>query len=1217
MVKGNVALNGRAEARVFISYARRDGEMYATNLHRRLEREQPEITIWQDRSRMEGGVGWWKQITAALEKVHYLVLVMTPAAIVSEESRREWRYARQAGVCVYPVKGVPDAELNFDAMPLWMRKAHFFDLDREWETFVQYLKSPCQADRVPFMAADLPPGFVQRPVLIRRVLDLILDSGSPHPGIVVLHGAGGLGKTTLAASVCHHEDVTTGFPDGILWATLGEKPDLVERLTEIYAALTGERPKFVSEEDAANEVARRLENRHLLLVIDDVWSSRHLRSFLRGGVGCVRLITTRQFEIAVEFAGAQARMRIPQMEREEALEMLLGRVDQPPAEVLPLGALATRLGDWPLMLKLARGALEQRLARGDSLSGALRHLNLALDRKGFTVFDSDDAADRRAGLGRTIQVSLDLLEPSDQNRAFELSVFPEDLDIPLPGAADLWELDAFESEQLAERLDGLSLLEFDVKRAVLRLHDLMRGYFRGRLADAASVHRRLIQTWGDPRTVRDAYAFRWYLYHLAGAGQNNEVKRLLTDFDLVQDRLSRIGINSLLADYEYSRNSEELRRLQAAIRLSAHAVTVDPTQFATQLLGRLSPQSEAELTLLAGAARYHSRPWLAPVCPSLTQPGGPILRLLTGHEGPIRCVAVSRDGRRIVSGSSVKNEAIVWDVATWSVLCRLQGHASAVNAVAISNDGRLVVSGSDDQTAKVWNADTGELMLTLSGHTGAVRAVALSGLADRAVTGSFDKSVVLWDLSTGRALRTGSGDDWIRAIAMTEEGDQIVFTSMDSTVRVWNIASGSDQAIAVLQFHHQPARTLALCSEKRLALTGSDDGCLIAWKTDGSVVRMLRESGATIESCSVDAQGKRAISVSLNDEACIWDLENGRLLRSFQSAAGNLNAVAISPGGEWAVTGSHDETLRVWDIRSEGAAAGVHGHSGWVTGVAIVSEGQFGVSGAQDGTLKIWDTATGREVRSIKVEGGAVRSVATARGRIVSGSERGMLRVWDAGSGILLLETLTGSAVNAVAIDGSATRAVSGSPDGVLRVWDLASLRPVQVIRAHHTSIMALCLNTEGTIAATASADRTVKVWELNSGRELHNLSGHKDFVRCVSISADGARAMSYSRPGPILVWDLASGSVLMKITEEIGTVNSAAMISNGQRAVTGSGDHTVRLWDLDRARCVASFTADDTVTGCAVSADAGTIIAGDASGAVHILQVRAVAGSLELTNKT
>jgi WD40 repeat protein len=98
---------------------------------------------------------------------------------------------------------------------------------------------------------------------------------------------------------------------------------------------------------------------------------------------------------------------------------------------------------------------------------------------------------------------------------------------------------------------------------------------------------------------------------------------------------------------------------------------------------------------------------------------------------------------------------------------------------------------------------------------------------------------------------------------------------------------------------------------------------------------------------------------------------------------------------------------------------------------------------------------------------------------------------------------------------------------------------------------------------------------------------------------------MSYSRQSPILVWDLASGFVLMEITEDIGTVNSAVLIGNGQRAVTGSGDHTVRLWDLERPRCLATFTADDTVTSCVVSADEGTIIAGDGSGAVHILKVR------------
>lgn len=80
--------------RVFLSYARKDGEAFATALRRRLEKEAPDIKLWQDRAQMEGGVGWWRQIEAALDQVKFLVIVMTPAALASELTRKEWRYTR-------------------------------------------------------------------------------------------------------------------------------------------------------------------------------------------------------------------------------------------------------------------------------------------------------------------------------------------------------------------------------------------------------------------------------------------------------------------------------------------------------------------------------------------------------------------------------------------------------------------------------------------------------------------------------------------------------------------------------------------------------------------------------------------------------------------------------------------------------------------------------------------------------------------------------------------------------------------------------------------------------------------------------------------------------------------------------------------------------------------------------------------------------------------
>ena len=242
---------------VFISYSREDGEDFATKLRVRLENEEPELTLWQDRVKMQGGVGWWSQITSALDVVSFLVLVVTEGALRSEVIEKEWRYARQQGVCICPVIGAPDKKLNFAGMPRRMRDAQFYDLDREWQTFVLFLKSPCHVPRVPFMAPDLPANFVDRTAEFEPLLrDLVKpERAEPIPTTAALHGPGGFGKTTLATRLCHHEDIITGFADGVLWATLGERPNVLAELTKLYAALTGERPGFVNEDDAAIQLA--------------------------------------------------------------------------------------------------------------------------------------------------------------------------------------------------------------------------------------------------------------------------------------------------------------------------------------------------------------------------------------------------------------------------------------------------------------------------------------------------------------------------------------------------------------------------------------------------------------------------------------------------------------------------------------------------------------------------------------------------------------------------------------------------------------------------------------------------------------------------------------------------------------------------------------------------------------------------------------------------
>ena len=109
--------------------------------------------------------------------------------------------------------------------------------------------------------------------------------------------------------------------------TLGGNPgDLTGRVKDLIEILIGERSGFAGLDAATSRLAELLADRHILIVIDDVWNRAHLKPFVQGGPLCARLITTRDSSSLPESA---ARIPVDAMQKDEAVSVLDDTLAEP------------------------------------------------------------------------------------------------------------------------------------------------------------------------------------------------------------------------------------------------------------------------------------------------------------------------------------------------------------------------------------------------------------------------------------------------------------------------------------------------------------------------------------------------------------------------------------------------------------------------------------------------------------------------------------------------------------------------------------------------------------------------------------------------------------------------------------------------------------------------------------------------------------------------
>ena len=1005
-----------------------------------------------------------------------------------------------------------------------------------------------------------PDRFLPRPqdveALKQRLLSnrtLVMTGQARKVGV---QGMGGIGKTVLAAALARENNVRRRFVDGVVWLEVGIAPKPIELYQRLATAL-GER--YAYQESAAAwdaYLSELLRDKSCLLVLDDVWEQREAERFVEVlGENCQLLLTTRDSRL-IDGLGAEG-YQVGMLDEDQSLQ-LLAQWAKSPVEMLPpeAKAVAKECGQLPLALALA-GA---QVIGGNNWADVLQ----ALQKANLKFFEHPHGS-----IYKAITTSIQVLEKEKQQAYLELGILAPDVKISEAALVKLWGRKGKTPEhQLRQWLTHLAqralvFVEGQSPERWVALHDVQQKYLQERLPEPRKMHRQFLASyargkfpWTGAEVEGDIYLYQQAAYHFREAKEKEVFAQLLGDFDWLWQKLEATDIKELLQDFEQVQEKDEfLHRLEKTLIMSAHTVHQDKQQFASQLWGRLLDQEQMKWyeyqyfwqkipkvgrylpqhqgggkveKLLQQAQARQTGTWFRPVTRCLNSPGGALICTLIHYTWFVHAVAVTPNGRQVVSSSLWDNTLKVWNLQTGEEQLTFNGHDFSVCAVAVTSDGKRVVSGSRDNTLKVWDLQTGEEQLTFTGHSDWIEAVAVTSDGKRVISGSRDNTLKVWDLQTGEEQLTLIGhSDSIEAVAVTPDGKRVVSGSRDSILKVWDLQTGEEQL--TFTGHSDRVNAVAIIPDGKRVISGSSDNTLKVWNLQtGEEQLTFTGHSSSVMDVKVTENGQRAVSSSEDCTLKVWDLQMGQRRFTSTNHSDRVRAVAITSDGKRVISGSWDNTLKVWNLQTGKEQLTFIGHSDRVSAVAVTPDGKRVVSGSEDMTLKVWDLQTGEEQLILTEDNGSIETIAVTHDgeRVVGGSLDGRLRVWDLQTGrrcgLTIHNDDDAHYVLSVAVTPDGKKVISGlegaglsSMDNRLKVWDLETTEELLTLIGHCQRVEAVVVTPNGRRVVSGSDDKTLKVWDLQTGEVLATFAA-EGAVECCAIAPDGCTVVAGDSGGRI-----------------------------------------------------------------------------------------------------
>ena len=356
---------------------------------------------------------------------------------------------------------------------------------------------------------------------------------------------------------------------------------------------------------------------------------------------------------------------------------------------------------------------------------------------------------------------------------------------------------------------------------------------------------------------------------------------------------------------------------------------------------------------------------------------------LRGHGGAVRALAVSPDGKSVISGS-FDTSAIVWSLESETAVEVLRFHNGAVNAVAALPDGRFASGGEDGRIA-IWVRGQPAPARVIEGHGAPIAGLAVRTDGTLVASAAWDETVRLTPLSGDAAPRVLSGHQGnVNGVGFAPGA--VVSVGYDASVRIWPLDGDGPPTVMRLP---STLHSVAVAPDGGI-VTGGGDGHVYILAPQGAVVHDVAAQPTPITSLALTRDGRMIAASAIGGRIVLIERGSGAVTREIDSRA-PVWSLAFTPDGTQLLSGGGDRLVRRWDTAT-GAAIGR---------AAPVAEAGF-PAGADEQGARVFRacvachtvTADGGNRAGPTLHGVFGRKIATASGYNYSAALRGMDIVW-------------------------------------------------------------------------------------------------------------------------------------------------------------------------------------------------------------------------------